>query len=266
MKTKLLLLLAFMATTTLLLAQQKPTQVVLLGCFHFDNPGLDVAKFENANILSEKRQAEVKEVLAKLEAYKPDKIFLEVPVSAQGRLDSSYTQYLNKQKQLTASETHQLGFKLAAALGHTRLYAIDDRSTSFPFDSLMKVMTANKQFDMLEFVKKTIDSLQTDFNSRLQMQTIGQLLLAGNNAESRRNGVGWYFELLRAGDLNNQVGAYMVSEWWRRNMMIYGNMQKLLTGKEERILVIFGSAHTALIEEMMQYNNKFEIVPVSRVL
>ena len=45
--------------------QQKKTQVLLLGSFHFDNPGLDVAKFENANIMSPQRQKEVLEVVEK---------------------------------------------------------------------------------------------------------------------------------------------------------------------------------------------------------
>ena len=54
------------------MAQQKKTKVLLLGCFHFDNPGLDVAKLDNSNILSEKRQQEVMELLAKLKQFKPD--------------------------------------------------------------------------------------------------------------------------------------------------------------------------------------------------
>ncbi|MDX2046674.1 MAG: hypothetical protein SFU87_07790, partial [Chitinophagaceae bacterium] len=43
-------------------AQTQKTEVLLLGTFHFDNPGLDVAKFENANILSPVRQKEVQAV------------------------------------------------------------------------------------------------------------------------------------------------------------------------------------------------------------
>ena len=53
---------------------------MLLGSFHFDNPGLDVAKFENVDALSAKRQLEIKQVLDKLVQFKPDKIFIEVPV------------------------------------------------------------------------------------------------------------------------------------------------------------------------------------------
>jgi hypothetical protein len=248
------------------IAQQRPVKVLLLGCFHFDNPGLDVAKFEDANIMSPTRQKEVAEVVEKLKAFKPDKIFVEYPTQLQSRLDSSYASYLAGKKELTASETHQLGFRLAKQLNHTKLYAIDERSTEFPMDSLVKVLMANQQFGMLQYIKQSIDSIQNDFNGRLKTQTIRELLIEGNNANTKAFQVGGYFEFLKAGDLSNHVGSYLTSEWWRRNMMIYGNLQKCLSGKEERVLVIFGSGHTALLEEMMKYNKQIEIVPVAQAL
>ena len=247
-------------------AQQKPVKVLLLGCFHFDNPGLDVAKFEDANIMTPARQEEVAEVVEKLKNFRPDKIFVEYPTQLQSRLDSSFASYLAGKKELTASETHQLGFRLAKQLNHTKLYAIDERGTQFPMDSLVKVLMENKQFGMLQYLKQSIDSIQNDFNARLKTQTIRQILIEGNNPIAKAFQVGSYYEFLKAGDLNNHVGSYLTSEWWRRNMMIYGNLQKTLSGTEERVLVIFGSGHTALLEEMMKFNGQIEIVPVEQVL
>ena len=109
MRKSLPLLLASILMLECAFAQQK-TKVVLLGCFHFENPGLDVAKFENANILSEKRQKEVREIVDKLKAFKPDKIFVEVPVESQPWLDSSFNSYKNGTLTLKGSETQQLGF------------------------------------------------------------------------------------------------------------------------------------------------------------
>ena len=67
-----------------LIAQPEPTatsrkiKVLLLGTFHFDNPGLDIAKYESANVLTAKRQEEIKEVITRLGNFNPDKIFVEV--------------------------------------------------------------------------------------------------------------------------------------------------------------------------------------------
>ena len=130
------------------LGQESKTKVMLLGCFHFDNPGLDVEKFENVNILSERRQKEVTEVVELLKQFKPDKIFVEVPVELQGSLDSNLIKYKSGQITLRGTETHQLGYRLAKEL-NSPLYAVDYRDAQFPFDSLVKSATEAKQYNLL---------------------------------------------------------------------------------------------------------------------
>jgi hypothetical protein len=247
------------------IAQGTKTKVLLLGCFHFDNPGLDVAKFENVNILSEKRQKEVLEVVEILKQFKPDKIFVEVPAELQGRLDSNISKYKNGQFFLRGTETHQLGYRLAKELNLSTLYAVDYREAQFPFDSLVKSATEAKQFELLGYMKRSIDSIQNDFNESLKNHTVRELLLNQNTAVASEVQVGAYFDFLVAGKEGNHIGSFLTSEWWRRNMIIYENILKRLNGKEEKILVIFGSGHTALLKEMMKYNKNFELVPVNSV-
>jgi hypothetical protein len=247
------------------IAQEPKTKVVLLGCFHFDNPGLDVAKFENADILSEKRQKEVLEVVELLKKFNPDKIFVEVPVDLQGRMDSNINKYKNGQFTLRGSETHQLGYRLAKELNLPTLYAVDYKEAQFPFDSLIKSATEAKQFNLLGYMKRSIDSIQNDFNESLKKNTIRKMLLNQNTDAVAAMQVGAYFDFLVAGKEGNHVGSYLTSEWWRRNMIIYENILKRLDGKEKKILVIFGSGHTALLNEMMKYHKKFELVPVRSI-
>jgi hypothetical protein len=247
-------------------AQQHKTKVLLLGSFHFDNPGLDVAKFDNANIMSEKRQKEVMEVVEKLVQFKPDKIFVEVPVSGQGKLDSNLLKFKSGGLDLAAGELYQLGFRVAKALNHNNLYAVDYREADFPFDSLVSSATEAKQFALLGYIKTSIDSIQQAFNESLKVKTVKQLLLDQNTVQVSEFQVGTYFDFLVAGKEGNHIGSYLTSEWWRRNMVIYENIAKRLEGKEEKILVIFGSGHTALLREMMKYNQRLELVPVEKVL
>ena len=247
-------------------AQQKKTEVLLLGCFHFDNPGLDVAKFENANILSEKRQQEVKQVVEKLKQFKPDKIFIEAPVDYQGKLDSNIMKYKAGQFTLKANEIHQLGYRLAKELNLPTLYAVDYNDADFPYDSLVKSATEAKQFGLLEYMKRSIDSVQNDFNESLKKNTVREMLLSQNSKVTNEFQVGAYFDFLIAGKEGNHIGSYLTSEWWRRNMIIYENILKRLSGKEEKILVIFGSGHTSLLQVMMQYNTNFKLVSVNSVL
>lgn len=247
-------------------AQQNKTKVLLLGSFHFDNPGLDVAKFENANILSEKRQAEVLEVVEKIKQFRPDKIFIEMPVERQLKLDSSFNKYKTGELKLSASETHQIAYRVAKELNHPGLYAVDFTEANFPFDSLMKSATAAKQFEFLGMIQQTIGAIEKDFNESLKTKTVKEILLQHNSPEYMKMAVAVYYEFLIAGEKDNHVGSYLTSEWWRRNMVIYENVLKRLNGKEERILILFGSGHTALLNEMMKYNQKLELVPLTDVL
>ena len=184
----------------------------------------------------------------------------------QPKLDSNYQKYKAGNFVLRASETHQLGYRTAKELNLPGLYAVDYNDADFPFDSLMKSAAEAKQFQLIESVKSSIDTVQYFFNESLKKHTIGQMLLEQNEPSMVDLQVGWYFNLLGAGKEGNHVGSYLTSEWWRRNMVIYENILKRLSGKEEKILVIFGAGHTAILQQLMKYNKNFELVPVSTVL
>lgn len=245
---------------------KKPVKVVLLGTFHFDNPGLDVAKFQNADIQSEARQKQVMEVHDMLKKFNPDRIFIEASPDRQSRLDSSYREYLSGKATLKSTETQQLGFRLAKTLNLPGVYGVDYYEADFPFDSLMKSASEAGQTDLVNYVQESITKIQEMFNQSLAKMTIREMLLRENSDEMYRLQHGFYFKLISAGKPGNHVGSYLVSEWWRRNMVIYENILKKLTGKEERVLVIFGAGHTAILHELMKYNPDIELVPVSEVL
>lgn len=265
---KNLLLLPFVVFVFKLQSQRidKPIEILLLGTFHFDNPGLDVAQFKNADVLSPKRQAEILDVVAKLKKFNPDKIYIEYTPDSQSRTDSLIAEYKKGTYTLKANETNQLGYRLAKDLNLPTLYHVDYRDADFPFDSLMKSAAAAGQINIIEYVQKAIDSIQKSFNTSLDKMTIGQLLIDANKESAIKDGVGFYYRLLPVGIPGNHVGSYLVSEWWRRNMIIYENMLKSIHGNEKRIVVLFGSGHTALLHEMIKYNSDFKIIKVSDVL
>ena len=248
-------------------AQNKqPVKVLLLGVFHFSNPGLDVAKFKNADILSEERQKEVMQIVEQLKKISPDKVFIEGVPEEQNRLDSILDQYKKGKYTLSSNEIDQLGLRLAKDLNLPGVYPVDYRDADFPFDSLMKSATAAGQTDIIHFVQHTIDSVQTSFNDNLSKSTITQMLLRENTPGAIQLQNEFYFRMLPVGKQGNHVGSYLVSEWWRRNMIIYENILKRLDGNEKVILVIFGSGHTALLHEMMQYNSNIKLISVEDVL
>ena len=130
----------------------------------------------------------------------------------------------------------------------------------------MKSAKEANQTDITSYVQKTIEEVQKSFNEALQKFTIKEMLLRENSEDLMRLQHEFYFKLLPAGKPGNHIGSYLVSEWWRRNMVIYENILKQLNGNEEKIMVIFGSGHTAILNEIMKFNPTIKLVSVSEVL
>ena len=106
--------------------EQATAKLLMLGTFHFKDAGLDGYKPEvDVDILSEPRQAELKDVLDRLEKFAPTKILIEVKAERAEVIDERYRRYLAGEFELEANEIYQVGFRLARRLGHERLYAVD---------------------------------------------------------------------------------------------------------------------------------------------
>ena len=120
--------------------------------------------------------------------------------------------------------------------------------------------------DFLAFIDKSIKEIEALQNHDIETKTIREILMARNSAKENALNVGFYYKCLPVGKPGNHVGSYLVSEWWRRNMIINENIQKHLDGTEKTVLVTFGAGHTALLGEMMKFEESFEVIPVSTVL
>jgi hypothetical protein len=70
---------------------------MLLGVYHFNNPGKDSYNTEVDDYWSDKRQKEIKEVVDLLEEFKPTKILVELSPNEQSKIDSLYNLYLKNQ-------------------------------------------------------------------------------------------------------------------------------------------------------------------------
>jgi hypothetical protein len=107
--------------------ESSQAKLMILGTFHFDDAGLDGYKPKyRLDILSSKRQSEVRALLDTLGRYRPNKIAIEWRVEGQDALDAEFTKYLARSEaSVGPNEIYQLGFRLARRFGHKRVYAID---------------------------------------------------------------------------------------------------------------------------------------------
>jgi hypothetical protein len=266
MKKITLLLLAVIAFNTVS-GQSKKKQILLLGTFHFENPGLDIAKVNTFNVMSDKSQKELENITNKIKKFGPNKIFVEWNYQKQDKLDKFYNRNTDSLLHKQSDEIVQVALRSAKKLGHKKLYGIDYNNTDFPYDSLVKGMTAAGQFDLIKKNEETMKYYEKSQNEKIAKYSLTELLLDINTKKSNEDNIGWYVETAtKGGKTDDFVGAYLVSEWYRRNLYMYALIQKLTESKDDKIMVLLGAGHTAMIREFVEHNPDFEIVELAAVL
>ena len=93
MKYVFLFITALLSSTTAV-AQPRQGDILLLGTFHFHNPGADLVKVKTFDVMTPKVQAELEAITDKINRFHPDKIFVEWPWNNQKGLDELYKAYL----------------------------------------------------------------------------------------------------------------------------------------------------------------------------
>jgi hypothetical protein len=128
-------------------ARKKPA-VLVLATYHMHNPGRDVINVQSDDVLTEKRQREIREFVNLLKRFKPTKIAVEMPFGS-GKLDEQYGRYLRGEYQLTRNEIDQIGFRLAKELNHQKIYGAD-AAGAFDIGQVFAFAGANNQQDIVD--------------------------------------------------------------------------------------------------------------------
>lgn len=234
-----------------------PAQVMILGTYHFANPGLDVAQFSTADILSDEKQQEVSAVVVSLASWKPTKVAIERKKERKVQVDSLYLAFWEDRHKLGPGEEEQLGFRLARRFAHPKLYCIDQPG-SFPIQEVFDYVgqhdpTAMTYFtDAIMKVEKQMDSLQRN-------STVTEILRFENDPERIRWGHSLYVRAAGVAADDTKVGARLLTAWYERNIGIFSNL-KAIAVPGDRILVIFGAGHSAILRELVQADPTMELV------
>lgn len=250
-------------------SQGKEAKVALLGVFHFQGSS-DMASMHMADPFGKRRQDDIKEVVRQIAVFKPTKILVEYPKSMQIKLQEHYSNYLAGKDTLTANEIDQLGFRLAKQLGHTQVYAIDYQ-LNLPDHELMDYFQRNNKMAEFELFIKRIQEYVSQENKKLNNMKIASYLARTNvdSVDSKTNQayIGTTFgDMLSWGDSTNEAGVHFSATWWQRNMVILKNIAETIKGKDERVLVIIGSGHRAVLKNLIKDRNDMEYVEIGEYL
>jgi hypothetical protein len=227
-----------------------PIDVIVLGTFHFDNPGQDLANSKIDDVLAPKQQAEIGQILSGLERFKPTKVAVESQRRKPGtNLSETYPIYRTGKSEPSRNEVVQVGFALAARMNHPNVYAVDVDG-DFPFEAVMAFAQRTGRGDKLGAQLGAIQAWSAQLEKDLATMTLGQALRQHNDPRFVAQGNAFYLDTLRYGALDDQPGANLVSRWYERNMRICARIVQIAE-PGDRVVVLYGSGHSYLLRHCL---------------
>lgn len=256
-QTILASMLVLLAATT----QAEPAKVMLIGTFHFANPGRDVVKTDVIDVTSAESQQYLEALTTRLAAFKPTRVLLEFESQSAARVNEKYQAWLQDDWELEVNETYQLGFRIAHKAGLERVDGYDNRDVAWPYEEL-----AAYAKDHAPETWRRLEQTIADLTRRIQCEqtelNLRQLLIASNDADMLRANKDLYLltNMIGAGD--NFIGADAAAAWWQRNFRMYALIQQAAS-PGERVIVIGGSGHIAILQDLLQIDQRIQPVDIA---
>ncbi|WP_316569507.1 DUF5694 domain-containing protein [Neobacillus sp. YIM B06451] len=224
--------------------KSKPT-VLVLGSFHMS---------EHKELLSEKRQAEIEEVVAKVIEFRPTKIAVEMTAEKNDLLNQQYREFKLGRFSIELNEIDQIGFQSASILGHDKLYAVDwmgkSRMGYGEVEQWLKENQPELHKEIYEGIflpeltsNKSVLEYYRELNDPVWLAKVHKM----------------YLNMARIGDFSNYIGMNWLSWWYERNLIIFSNLTRLMNSDSDRILFIVGCSHSAIITKFLEESEMCEI-------
>jgi hypothetical protein len=234
----------------------KSARLMILGTYHFANPGLDAKNVNADDVLAPRRQAEIEELTEKLAAFKPTKIMVEAP-HGDGSVQKAYKAYLAGTHKLEHDETQQIGFRLAKKLNLPRIYPIDfpmrmSGLRSDEVDDNWRPKPAPAPPGSTQALAAPAPAELTEEDRLLRASTITEIFLRMNDpAKVEARHADSYLELLLPED---SAAIYARSDyfvnWYKRNVRMFANVARYTKFPDDNVLVIAGSGHLKILRDL----------------
>jgi hypothetical protein len=233
-----------------------PAKVMMLGVFHFANPGFDQVKSEVIDVTTPASQAYLEGLAMRLAGFRPTDVLVECPPAEQARQDAAFAAWRDGAATLTVNEVQQIGFRVAKAAGLARVTCFDEVEVHWNAGPLFEYLEARAPGR-----KAALDALFASLSERhTGEQTtlpLGRLLALANDPERDRENKALYIVTNDVDAGAGFVGADASASWWRRNFRMYANVQRAAT-PGRRVLVLAGQGHTAILRDLLAIDGERE--------
>lgn len=263
-----------------LLGITRRAQVMLLGTFHFKFSMNDMLKPQVIlDMLSPEKQREIEEVVECLKGFGPTKVAVEIRPEKEESLSADYSAYRDGKFTLTPWEGHQIGFRIAAAFGHERVYAVDEWGRQYePDEKIIEYARARLGpkgddlpvdrlfFTLFDEAVARFESIYRKQEQHMAAHSLREHLRYLNSPEEIALNHATYLAWADAEPGDYTIPDWISGWWYNRNLRIFANIKRITESPDDRILVIFGAGHIPILRHCVENSPKHELVEVSEYL
>lgn len=242
----------------------EPAKVMMLGVFHFANPGRDVVKSEVIDVSTDENQAYLAGLATRLAAFRPTDVLVECVPSAQPRQDAAYAAWRDGTVALGVNETQQIGFRVAKAADLDGVTCFDEGDVHWNGGPMFEYIGTHEpeRKVAMDAVFASLSARETREQTTLPLPA---LLRLTNDPERDRENKDLYIVTNAVDAGGGFLGADASASWWHRNFRMYANVQKAAS-PGRRVLVIAGAGHTAILKDLLAIDGAREAEDVNSYL
>jgi hypothetical protein len=233
-------------------SNKEKIKVLNFATFHLS--GSTDANSSPVNINNPEVKKEINKIVEELVKFNPTIICVEVPVEFSKGTNEIYQKYKTDQSKTTnwSEEINSIAFEVGRLSGVENIYGIDS-PLGFNYPKLMEMAKESKSIStyLANYDKET-----KKFN-KAGIQEKFQIL----NSDQFKSGIiDFYNTLALMHTPGNYEGAEIISNFYKRNLMIYSNFYDVPKTKGDRIFIISGGTHTAYLDLFLKGHPNIELV------
>lgn len=239
-------------------------QVLVVGTFHFEYPGLDTHKTaddKKVDVLKEPKKSELEELVAYIKKFKPNKIVIEARPTWNTM--EKFEQYKNGGFAQKRDERFTIGMRIAKDLRLDTLYGLDAHSLISDLNEKDSVL-ANNLTDKIDWdIEDPYWDMATkwlDHEDELKLElSLLDYFKHLNSEEAHLANYGLYMTG-NMGKAEGQAADHLSMWWYNRNLRIFSKIVNMTEGPDDRILVIFGNGHASIFRNLFEASPQYDYV------
>ncbi|WJY27302.1 DUF5694 domain-containing protein [Sporosarcina trichiuri] len=236
--------------------------VMVVGVYHFGETA-DLTKVEPKSM--ETLTAESHEVVQALSRFNPTRLAVEAVPENQVILNERFAKYQAGDTTLEKNEIDLIGFPLAKQAGIEEISCVDWMGDVTEYAELGDVLQYAEEHEPERYqhlMTRYLEPMQHDASEMATLSVL-EAFRRLNDPQAVRDLHEVYMELAMIGKEKDYYATDWLTWWYKRNLIIYTNLRRLMTDPQDRVLLLVGGGHVHLVKQFLAESGVCEVVDAS---